>query len=130
MQIEFPLRASLRSVGTTLLLATSLVGCSHRSPSLELRQDYVALQTALDDYARANGGYPERLTQLTEPDSRGHRHIEDDALLTDPFGNPYAYTPPSGPRPPKIKSYGADGVHGVNGVNGEPNDDIELGRAR
>ena len=110
----------LRSLAIALLLGAGLAGCSRTSSNQELREDYVAIKGALESYARANGEYPDQLTQLTEPDRRGRRHLEDTARLTDPYGNPYTYTPPIGARPPVIKSHGDDGVEG--------GDDIDLAR--
>lgn len=113
-----PLRRPLLAAA---LLGLTLAGCSGTSPEQTLRQDYVVLKGALEKFAKANGEYPERLAQLAEPDRRGRPYINEDSL-TDPYGNPYAYDPPVGAKPPVLRS------HGTDGVNGSPDDDIDLAR--
>ena len=112
----FPTRG-LRIVALAAL--AGITGCSQPNLDQEFRTDYVALKGALEQYARSNGRYPAELSELNAPGGARGTAVEV-AALTDPYGRPYAYTPPQGAQPPRIISYGTDGVPG------DPGDDVDL----
>ena len=107
-----------------LCVAMSILVPRFTSPNPYARQaaahtDVKMLRLALDALRSDTGRYPtsaEGLGALVHaprglPDWHGPYLLR--GLPSDPWGNPYAYTPLTGSSPPKVTSAGLDGVSGT-----------------
>jgi len=76
--------------------------------------DIVAIGSALEEYAIANGGrLPVDLRALVTPDANGRTFLDMNHLPKDAWGNEYVFEPPGPSRPrPNVISYGRDGQPG------------------
>lgn len=88
-----------------------------RATVAETKSGIVQIASALDQYAVANNGrYPASLKSLVIPDENGATFLGRRTLPKDPWGNEYAYEPPSAATHEyRIVSYGSDGVPGGEG---------------
>lgn len=82
-----------------------------------VKTDISTICSAIDTYMIENGGKaPESLDILVQPDENGIAYLKDySSTPQDPWKNPYEYEPPSGNRPYRVFSYGADGQPGGEG---------------
>ena len=84
------------------------------------RTDVESLSVALAAFNEDTGRFPtaaEGIGALTQPPAgvpawRGP-YLKSAAAPRDPWGNPYVYTPPTGPSRPKVASPGPDGKGGT-----------------
>lgn len=81
------------------------------------KSDIVAIGQAIQSYVLENNGvYPDSLEALVTPDDAGRTYLDRETVPTDPWGNEYAYEPPtSGNIQFRVMTYGKDGLPGGEG---------------
>lgn len=111
------------------LVTPRLFGQLEKSQVTTAQTQVKMLRSALDTLRLDIGRFPteqEGLSLLVEPpDDSGLKAAWfgpyiDGSVPNDPWGNPYLYKPPSGPRGvPEVISHGADGAPGGEGLNAD-----------
>jgi general secretion pathway protein G len=92
--------------------------------------DILAIDSALQEYAIANGGkYPDSLEALVTPDANDKSFLDQPHIPKDAWGNEYIYERPGPGNPrPIVQSYGKDGRPG--GAGGDADiDNLTLRKA-
>lgn len=81
------------------------------------KSDITAIAGAVEGYALENNGrFPETIEELVTPDENGFTFLDRETVPLDPWGNEYAYEPPSGGSMKfRVLTYGEDGVPGGEG---------------
>ncbi len=92
----------------------------------KVKGDLVEIESALTQYAINNMmRYPETLQELMDPDDSGKRYLNGENVPKDPWGNEYAYEPPTSNHPnPLVLSYGKDGAPGGAGDDRDLTNDM------
>jgi len=83
--------------------------------------DLIEIETALGEYAIANGGaYPDGLEALVTPDFNGHTFLKVTTIPLDVWGRAYLYEAPSPGNPkPRVYTLGRDGLPGGEGEDAD-----------
>lgn len=103
------------------LVVPNVMGRYNAATVEKARVDIVTIVNALKEYAIRNGGrYPDTLEPLVVPDANGETYLDERVLPRDPWGNEYAYEPPTaGETRPHVVSYGRDGQPGGEGMDAD-----------
>lgn len=89
-------------------------------PNIEARWEMARLNTEVIEYRDRTGALPLEMNDL---------RIDETELLTDPWGNPYAYTLSADGQTYELRSLGPDGVAGTgDDIVGDPDDEVWLDR--